>query len=494
MGDPDAVSQKAGIAIGMPDRSIRHERDPDDFDVVTRVVVSGDTYVPPPDAGSTARRGKARAPATPDKGGAGAAAAAAAAAASSSSSSSVDGVLAPRLCTICYDEVRTYSALVCGHAFCNTCYRTYLEVKIADEGHAAFYARCPEPSCSLIVSPALVRSVVPPGDNRRRYDKAASLARSYVDDQPSLKWCPSDCGAAVRARAGLLSVRCSCAHRFCFGCMEDDHFPATCDDLRQWSIKCRDDSETFNWLVANTKACPKCGTSIEKNGGCNHMTCRDAACKYEFCWVCLGPWKEHSGSYYSCNRYDPEKEKESADGKKKDSSRQALERYLHYYTRFTNHNNSLKLELEAKARMEAKVREMEQLGDNTWMDCQYLVEANEALHDCRYALKFTYVFAFYLPRDANFRHHFEMQQTMLEQQTEGLAELLERDAADIERMEVVHCFQMALKRRKQLFEIVDEENRRQAESAGGAAGASADHAAGGSGTAAAATAAGSSVS
>ena len=117
MGDPDAVSQKAGIAIGMPDRSIRHERDPDDFDVVTRVVVSGDTCRRP----AWRRRGR-RAPA-PDKGGAGAAAAAAAAAASSSSSSSsVDGVLAPRLCTICYDEVRTCSALVCGHAFCNTCY------------------------------------------------------------------------------------------------------------------------------------------------------------------------------------------------------------------------------------------------------------------------------------------------------------------------------------------------------------------------------------
>ena len=30
---------------------------------------------------------------------------------------------------------------------------------------------------------------------------------------------------------------------------------------------------------------------------------------------------------------------------------------------------------------------METQGANTWMDCQYLVEANEALHECRYALR-----------------------------------------------------------------------------------------------------------
>lgn len=89
------------------------------------------------------------------------------------------------------------------------------------------------------------------------------------------------------------------------------------------------------------------------------QTCKNTSCKHEFCWVCSGPWKDHSGSYYNCNKYDPEKDKESADGKKKDSSRAALERYLHYYTRFTNHHNSLKFEIEAKTKMEQKIKEME---------------------------------------------------------------------------------------------------------------------------------------
>lgn len=194
------------------------------------------------------------------------------------------------------------------------------------------------------------------------------------------------------------------------------------------------------------------------------MTCKNPACKYEFCWVCMGAWKDHSGSYYSCNKFDPEKDKvatrarpsvspsrphhppahttthkpqahtrntastepgthpgaqqETAEGKKKDMSRAALERYLHYYTRYTNHQKSLKFELAAKEKMDEKIKEMEALGDNTWMDCLYLSEANEALYDCRYALQYTYVYAFFLPTTSNFRHHFEMQQTELERQTE----------------------------------------------------------------------------
>jgi len=55
------------------------------------------------------------------------------------------------------------------------------------------------------------------------------------------------------------------------------------------------------------------------------------------------------------------------------------------------------------------------------------------------------------------RSHFEMQQTELERQTEELAELLEKEVADIQRMDVVHCFQMAKKRLRNLIELVEAE-------------------------------------
>ena len=36
-------------------------------------------------------------------------------------------------------------------------------------------------------------------------------------------------------------------------------------------MSCNGNSETSNWIAANTRECPKCHVTIEKDGGCNHM-------------------------------------------------------------------------------------------------------------------------------------------------------------------------------------------------------------------------------
>ena len=77
-----------------------------------------------------------------------------------------------------------------------------------------------------------------------------------------------------------------------------------CKTVNQWLRKNSAESENANWILANTKPCPKCKRPIEKNQGCMHMVC--SQCRSEFCWLCLGNWAEHgerTGGYYSCNRY-----------------------------------------------------------------------------------------------------------------------------------------------------------------------------------------------
>ena len=63
---------------------------------------------------------------------------------------------------------------------------------------------------------------------------------------------------------------------FCFGCSHEAHQPASCSDVARWNQKNSAESENITWIMANTKKCPKCGVNIEKNQGCNHMTCRKA--------------------------------------------------------------------------------------------------------------------------------------------------------------------------------------------------------------------------
>lgn len=58
-------------------------------------------------------------------------------------------------------------------------------------------------------------------------------------------------------------------------------------------------SETYkNHYSPFWQECPKCHVTIEKDGGCNHMVCRNQNCKAEFCWVCLGPWEPHGSAWY----------------------------------------------------------------------------------------------------------------------------------------------------------------------------------------------------
>lgn len=89
--------------------------------------------------------------------------------------------------------------------------------------------------------------------------------------------------------------RCSnnlCQFCFCFKCQEQWHADATCEEYQQWKRDAGDEGiqkyifinfillcRAKEWIQRNTKQCPTCLAAIQKNGGCNHMTCR--ACKYE---------------------------------------------------------------------------------------------------------------------------------------------------------------------------------------------------------------------
>merc|ERR1712190_230936 len=45
-------------------------------------------------------------------------------------------------------------------------------------------------------------------------------------------------------------------------------------------------------MGVKVKRCPKCFEYIEKNGGCDHMTCRHRGCGHEFWWSTLKPYRD----------------------------------------------------------------------------------------------------------------------------------------------------------------------------------------------------------
>jgi len=207
--------------------------------------------------------------------------------------------------------------------------------------------------------------------------------------------------------------------------------------LAKWNTKCQSESETANWMLAHTKPCPNCTSRIEKNQGCNHMTCQQ--CRSEFCWICLAKWSEHNNSY-RCNRFTASGDSDSSDVAK---AKRELERYLHYYNRFAAHTQAEKFAKDHLKKIESKMAVFqEQAQAATWVDVEFLRAANEQLVECRRVLKYSYVIAYYLSENAENemqKQRFEYHQEMLERFTEKLSELSEKkDIASIEKLEVIN--------------------------------------------------------
>ncbi|KAI1807456.1 ring finger protein [Daldinia bambusicola] len=331
----------------------------------------------------------------------------------------------------CEDEEGLLSfAMKCGHRYCVDCYRQYLTQKIREEGEAA-RIQCPAEGCHRIIDARSLDLLVT-ADLAGRYQEL--LNRTYVEDRDSLKWCPApDCENAVECPIKkkdldkvVPTVACACGNRFCFGCILSDHQPAPCELVKKWLKKCADDSETANWISANTKECPKCNSTIEKNGGCNHMTCRK--CKHEFCWMCMGLWSEHGTSWYNCNRFEEKSGTEARDAQAK--SRVSLERYLHYYNRYANHEQSARLDKDIYQKTEKKMVQLQTASGMSWIEVQYLNSASQALQTCRQTLKWTYAFAFYLARN-NLTEIFEDNQKDLELAVEALSEMFEKPISEL---------------------------------------------------------------
>ncbi|KAL1871041.1 hypothetical protein VTK73DRAFT_2314 [Phialemonium thermophilum] len=336
------------------------------------------------------------------------------------------------VCDICCedgDDLQTF-AMKCGHRYCVDCYRHYLSQKIREEGEAA-RIQCPSDGCNLIVDARSLDILVTPELTERYH---TLLNRSFVEDRDQIKWCPApDCENAIECGVKkkdldkvVPTVECLCGYRFCFGCILSDHQPAPCELVRKWLKKCADDSETANWISANTKECPKCNSTIEKNGGCNHMTCRK--CKHEFCWMCMGLWSEHGTSWYNCNRYEEKSGAEARDAQAR--SRVSLERYLHYYNRYANHEQSARLDKDIYHKTEKKMVQLQKESGMSWIEVQYLNSASQTLQMCRQTLKWTYAFAFYLARN-NLTEIFENNQKDLEMAVEGLSEMFEKPVQEL---------------------------------------------------------------
>lgn len=338
------------------------------------------------------------------------------------------------MCDICMEDLPSseQTRMDCGHCFCNNCWTEHFIVKI-NEGQSK-RIRCMAHKCYAICDESIIRNLVGirHPDLAEKFDRF--LLESYIEDNKMVKWCPSTphCGNAIRVDEDeFCEIECSCGNQFCFSCLCEAHSPCSCAMWALWTKKCRDESETVNWITVHTKPCPKCHKPVEKNGGCNLVSC---ICGQAFCWLCGGAtgrdhtWSNITG--HSCGRYKEDREKKS------ERAKRDLYRYMHYHNRYKAHTDSFKQESRLKETIKEKVSNLEKK-DSRLRDFSWVTNGLYRLFRSRRALSYSYPFAFYMFGEELFKdemtkedmeikqHLFEDQQQQLETNVEKLSKFIE---------------------------------------------------------------------
>ncbi|KAG6575354.1 putative E3 ubiquitin-protein ligase ARI8, partial [Cucurbita argyrosperma subsp. sororia] len=252
----------------------------------------------------------------------------------------------------------------------------------------------------------------------------------------STKWCPAPgCEHAVLFDAGNgnYDVSCLCTYGFCWKCTEEAHRPVDCATVEKWILKNSAESENMNWILANSKPCPKCKRPIEKNQGCMHMTCTPP-CTFEFCWLCLGAWSDHgerTGGFYACNRYEVAKQDGVYDEaeKRREMAKNSLERYTHYYERWASNQTSRQKAIADLHQMQnVHIEKLSDIHCTPESQLKFITEAWLQIIECRRVLKWTYSYGYYLPEQEHAkRQFFEYLQGEAESGLERLHQCAEKE-------------------------------------------------------------------
>ncbi|VDK80892.1 unnamed protein product [Litomosoides sigmodontis] len=213
----------------------------------------------------------------------------------------------------------------CGHIFCVECISHYYRQKLLDS--VTLQLQCLNIGCGSSATQAQIRRVLSDKEfevyEQRLLDGALNLMSDVVI-------CPRiSCQAPVIVDSGEYSRLASCTlchYSFCILCKKAYHGIEPCSLTEESRRKMRDQMaaatpaqleeiykryggkkkfermletlESEEWMECNSKSCPSCKARIEKDSGCNKMTC--TKCGHNFCWLCgISLNKKHPYNHYN---------------------------------------------------------------------------------------------------------------------------------------------------------------------------------------------------
>ena len=191
----------------------------------------------------------------------------------------------PNKCLICLGDIDDPVEIEkCKHRFCYECFNSYL-VNLINNNNIDKIP-CPKNKCT---NKELTEEFFSQYLSEQEYFKYRQFkSKNEIARDAKKLFCPF-CDSYAQIEGNIddydsnnpnykkSTLKCKNGHDFC-SCGRPLH-----------ENECYHDDKEFKELVANEqiKRCPKCGFYINKLRGCNHMTCGNPVCKYEFCWLCM---------------------------------------------------------------------------------------------------------------------------------------------------------------------------------------------------------------
>mmetsp|Transcript_57756 Transcript_57756/g.101148 ORF Transcript_57756/g.101148 Transcript_57756/m.101148 type:complete len:200 (+) Transcript_57756:110-709(+) len=170
----------------------------------------------------------------------------------------------------------------CMHGACEQCLRQWVDTQVPRcRARRQLRIPCFESGCRKTVPQRLVLHVSSRAQHladelERRFD----LERNALYPQAAQVNCPRP-GCIGLGYLGFDTVMCFvCEHQWTPALHQGDSRP--CQERKCAAADGGED------LPSGVKSCPRCAVLIEKDGGCDHMTCQ---CGYEFWWDTLQMWE-----------------------------------------------------------------------------------------------------------------------------------------------------------------------------------------------------------
>ncbi|GAQ78006.1 hypothetical protein KFL_000060730 [Klebsormidium nitens] len=186
----------------------------------------------------------------------------------------------------------------CRHNFCRGCMTSLVDIHVKEGSLARL--TCPDTDCKEPLPPNIIKDLLAP-EQFQRWETL--MLQKTFDSMSDVVYCPR-CETATIEEPDHTAQCQKCFFAFCSLCDDATHFGSQCMDAEAQLAVLRERTRgrlpaeeqkrkeaallneilNMKYVEREAKKCPKCGMAIQKDEGCNKMTCWN--CSSYFCYKC----------------------------------------------------------------------------------------------------------------------------------------------------------------------------------------------------------------